>query len=229
MRASRPGRESLWTRHLVGPDEFGIVLALLLLATLVLPGLTGGLRIVQGVLVGLTLVSALRAAGFGMTWTWRGAAVAAAAVGVIAVAGLAGADAVAPAVFALLLLYVIVIIARRLASHRHVTVQTVLGGITLYYLLSTIWAYLYSLADALLSRPLFVSGEVSSPFEYFYFSVVTLTTLGYGDLAPAENVGKSLAALEAFVGSVFLVTLVARLVSLWGHERPSSEEPETGR
>jgi len=51
--------------------------------------------------------------------------------------------------------------------------------------------------------------------EYIYFSFVTLTTLGFGDLSPAVGLPQALTALEALVGSVFLVTLVARLVTLW--------------
>ena len=52
--------------------------------------------------------------------------------------------------------------------------------------------------------------------EYLYFSFITLTTLGLSASTP--SVGLPLTALEALVGSVFLVTLVARLVTLWARQ-----------
>jgi hypothetical protein len=52
--------------------------------------------------------------------------------------------------------------------------------------------------------------------EYVYHSFVTLTTLGFGDLSPSVGLPQAPTALEALLGQVFLVTLVARLVTLWG-------------
>jgi voltage-gated potassium channel Kch len=54
------------------------------------------------------------------------------------------------------------------------------------------------------------------PGDYTYFSFVTLTTVGYGDITAASDIAKRLVVVEAFIGQVFLITLVARLVSLWG-------------
>jgi hypothetical protein len=54
-----------------------------------------------------------------------------------------------------------------------------------------------------------------SQSEYLYFSFVALTTLGFGDLSPSVGLPQALTALEALFGQVFLVTLVARLVTLW--------------
>ena len=48
-----------------------------------------------------------------------------------------------------------------------------------------------------------------------FFSFVTLTTTGYGDLVPAGNPGQSLAVLEALLGQLFLVTAVGKVVSVW--------------
>ena len=55
--------------------------------------------------------------------------------------------------------------------------------------------------------------------DYSYFSFVTLTTLGYGDLVPRSDIARTLAVFEAILGQVFLVTAVARIVSLIGSER----------
>jgi Ion channel len=51
--------------------------------------------------------------------------------------------------------------------------------------------------------------------DYVFFSYTTLTTTGYGNLIPAGTVGESFAVFEMLVGQIFLVTLVAGLVSLW--------------
>ena len=61
-----------------------------------------------------------------------------------------------------------------------------------------------------LGRP----GEHSQS-EFLYYSFVVLTTLGFGDLSPSVGLPQALTALEALAGSIFLVTLVARLVTLW--------------
>jgi voltage-gated potassium channel Kch len=59
--------------------------------------------------------------------------------------------------------------------------------------------------------------------DYTYFSFVTLTTVGYGDVTAASDLAKRLVVVEAFVGQVFLIVLVARLVALW--DPPSRSEP----
>ncbi len=51
--------------------------------------------------------------------------------------------------------------------------------------------------------------------DFLFFSYTTLTTTGYGNLVPAEQIGQSFAVIEMLVGQIFLVTLVAGLVSLW--------------
>ena len=102
----------------------------------------------------------------------------------------------------------------RILRHSSVTLQTVMGGIAAYALIAFVMASVYHGAD-LLFEDTFLNGAVASG-DYIYFSFVTLTTLGYGDINPASDLAKRLVVVEAFVGQVFLITLVARLVSLWG-------------
>ena len=66
-------------------------------------------------------------------------------------------------------------------------------------------------------------GSQQAPSIYLYFSFITMTTVGYGDFTPASSVPRVLVVFEAMLGQVFLVTAVARLVSLY-----SSESPEPG-
>lgn len=75
----------------------------------------------------------------------------------------------------------------------------------------------------LLTDTTFLNGVVSDG-DYVYFSFVTLTTVGYGDITAATDIAKRLVVVEAFVGQVFLVALVARLVSLWG--APDRGDPQ---
>ena len=51
--------------------------------------------------------------------------------------------------------------------------------------------------------------------DFLFFSITTLTTTGYGNLVPAAQPGRMLSGLEMLVGQIFLVTLIAGLVSLW--------------
>jgi hypothetical protein len=52
-------------------------------------------------------------------------------------------------------------------------------------------------------------------FNAFYFSFVTLSTVGYGDITPVSKVARMLAAMEAMTGLLYVAVLIARLVSLY--------------
>ena len=69
-----------------------------------------------------------------------------------------------------------------------------------------------------LSGPFFSQPGPHAQSEYLYFSFVTLTTLGFGDLSPHVGLPQGLTVLEALSGQIFLVTMVARLVTLWGRQ-----------
>jgi hypothetical protein len=106
----------------------------------------------------------------------------------------------------------------RISQHRVVTIQTVMGGIAAYALIAFVMAAVYRAVELVTASP-FLDG-VQSSGDYLYFSFVTLTTVGYGDITPATDLAKRLAVLEMFIGQVFLITLVARLVSLWKTPEP---------
>ena len=107
----------------------------------------------------------------------------------------------------------ILAILNRITRHQRVTFQTIMGGVSAYALLAFVMAsVLHSLA--LITSANTLDGVVAAG-DYIYFSFVTLTTVGYGDITPATELAKRLAVVEAFVGQVFLITFVARLVSLF--------------
>jgi len=60
--------------------------------------------------------------------------------------------------------------------------------------------------------------------EFLYNSFVTLTTVGFGDLSPSVGLPQALTAIEALLGQIFLVTMVARLVTLWVRQGAGSQQ-----
>ena len=103
----------------------------------------------------------------------------------------------------------------RVLRHERVTHETVLGALSTYVLVGLLFAFAYLALDSVRDSPFFAQAGPHRESEYLYFSFVTLTTLGFGDLSPAVGLPQALTALEALLGQVFLVTLVARLVTLW--------------
>jgi hypothetical protein len=98
-----------------------------------------------------------------------------------------------------------------------VNFRTILGAISVYVLLGILFTYVYSAVDKLQAGQFF--GQPTKTGDFLFFSITTLTTTGYGNLIPAAQPGRMLAGLEMLMGQIFLVTLIAGLVSLW---RPGS-------
>jgi len=112
------------------------------------------------------------------------------------------------------LVFVIWVLVVKIFSEDKVTGETIKGGISVYFLLGLLWAYLYSLI--LIIAPDAISFPVSRPelSSIVYFSFTTLTTLGYGDITPAVWSARNLTILESTIGQIFLTVLIARLVGL---------------
>ena len=102
----------------------------------------------------------------------------------------------------------------RVLHHRRITYETVLGALCAYVLIGLLFAFLY-LAVEEFRAPFFAQPGEHDQSEYLYFSFVALTTLGFGDLSPSVGLPQALTVLEALAGQIFLVTMVARLVTLW--------------
>jgi hypothetical protein len=96
------------------------------------------------------------------------------------------------------------------------------AALSLYLLVGLIFALLFALVDKILPGSFhFTDSRAHDPSdktftELVYFSYVTLATLGYGDIVPLSGPAKGLAILEAIIGQIYLVVVVARLVSLYG-------------
>jgi hypothetical protein len=65
--------------------------------------------------------------------------------------------------------------------------------------------------------------ETLSPYDAFYFSYATLVTVGYGDITPLSRVAKMLAILEGMTGMFYVVTIISRLVAMYGTTRPARQ------
>lgn len=99
---------------------------------------------------------------------------------------------------------------------RGVTVQAVMGALCVYLLVGFFFASAYGAVARIGGDAFFVNGTDGDMQIHLYFSIVTLTTLGYGDYAPAADLGRTLATVQALVGQIYLVTVIAVLVSNMG-------------
>ena len=120
-------------------------------------------------------------------------------------------------VFAMLLFfYTTINIFIHLIRSREITSEILFAALCVYLLLGLSWASLYVCID-ILNPGSFVDvagANVTEPPKFLFFSYVTLSTVGYGNVVPATDQVRSLAMLEAVVGQLYLTILVARLVGL---------------
>jgi hypothetical protein len=171
------------------------------------------------VLQGITLIAAIWTSGLARTRSWLvfGLAMMAIAIALAVLssavvgAGLRGAVGL---VSALLIICVVVVIVRSIARSHEVSAETILGAICVYISIGMIFLFAYGAVADIGSAPLFAqaAGDGTRALR-LYFGYVTLATLGYGDYTPASSVGHMLAVVEALLGQIYLVTVVAVLVA----------------
>lgn len=119
-----------------------------------------------------------------------------------------------------------VVVARAVFGPGRITYHRVVGAVLLYLIIGLIFVALYGFV-ALTTPEAFTNlpplhGDFAISGNLIYFSFVTLTTTGYGDIAPLHPYARSLANVEAIIGQIYPATLLARLVTLeLAHERGS--------
>ncbi len=137
-------------------------------------------------------------------------------------------EQVAAGLFALLLLVTPVLVVIRLMLRPRITIDTLAGALTAYLQIGIFFGALY-LFVALVTEPSPFFAQNATPVysDFEYFSFITMTTVGYGDLTPASRIGQTLTTFEAVIGQVFLVTVVALTVSNLGRptRRGSGQTP----
>ena len=118
----------------------------------------------------------------------------------------------------LLLLVTPVAVLRRILPKRTVDVETLFAAVDVYIVIGLIFSTLFIGIAHIHTNPPFLAQPPPTPHvasDYVYLSYVTLTTVGFGDLTPLTSLARSVVVLEALIGQIFLVTLVARLVALY--------------
>ena len=184
---------------------------------------------VVSLVIGITLLVALRASGVARRWLRLidGFMVIAVLLSVVTLvvdlstdADLSGFEADRPSpIWVFIALITPLSVIRRLVRHRRVGAATMFGAIAAYLLFAVAFTYLFLYVDGVQDQAFF--GDVDDPptTSFMYFSLVSVTTLGYGDLAPATELGRLMATAEAVIGQVYLVTFVAMLVGLFIQQR----------
>ena len=208
-------------------DTYGLLLALILCGYVVIAVLERSLwerfaiSVVMGAIFLLTLhTSHVRARAFRISLI---AVVFVCLSGLLqALAGREGNDGSTFIVF-LLVLIAPVVILNRIIRHETIGTETILGAICVYVLLGIAFAGVFAAVDDFNHGTFFAQTDYpATNVQFLYFSFITMTTVGYGDLTPATDPGRVLVTFEALLGQVFLVTLVARLVSMYGVQRTTS-------
>ena len=210
--------EAFLERHSPG-YQYGYVLGLLAMTFIVMAAgpPDGWTRVTTVLLQGLTLCAALLASRVSLR-LFRLAAVISllSLIGAIASVVIDNGRDPNGAFYLLNILLVITvpwIIVRALWKRRVIDVRTVLGAVCIYVLLGMLYAFLYATIDSLSSGPFFVQTANPTTPDFLYFSYITQTTVGYGDFTAEGDLGRALAVVEAMGGQLYLVTVIAVLVS----------------
>jgi hypothetical protein len=111
-----------------------------------------------------------------------------------------------------------IVIARRLFRQDAINFRTVAGAVCIYLLAGLFFALLYWSMGAV-HGSFFVQTNPGSPTDFVYYSFITLTTVGYGDLTALHDAGRLSSVVEALFGQLYLVSVVALLVSNVGRVR----------
>jgi hypothetical protein len=215
-RPARGALDGLGYRHMLAV----ILLLYVLIIAVPQPALGGLLRVAGfGTLLALTLRSRRRSGRF-----FRLAVVLAALlVAVTFVAALRGdartVGAIASASTAVLVVVLIVVTARVLLARRVVDGPAVRGVLCVYLLLALLFGALHQFFGALIDPYLAGASDPPDASDSLYFSVITLSTVGYGDIVPACAVARALAVAEALLGQLYLVSVVAAVVSRFQPKR----------
>lgn len=211
-----------WVQFWAADRSLSALLLMLVIVTLVLPPLTVGgatRSIVSDEFFSLLVIS-----GIAAVWSEKRLVfwvVATVAIGSLAARWLArfvppetfirwntGADMLALVSFALVVLAEVV-------RPGTITSRRIQGGVAVYLLFGLVWAEAYKLTN-LIHPGAFAGAGASDPqaASWIYYSFVTLTTMGYGDITPMHPVARSLAAAEALTGQLYIAILISRLVAL---------------
>ncbi|HBN23092.1 MAG TPA: hypothetical protein DD412_07630 [Holosporales bacterium] len=113
--------------------------------------------------------------------------------------------------------YILAILVENVFGSRRISTDIIVGSICIYFLMCILWAFLYMLVALTFPNSFNIDSSLISfqnMNDFIYYSIVTITTLGYGDILPLSRPARTLAALEAIVGQIYLTVLIARIVGI---------------
>ena len=206
------------------PDRYGVLLVMIVISLISIAVFSDGEveRALSVAILGVTLVFALRTSRAPRA-LFRLSIACVPLIVIVAVFvsrkdSQVAREAIAIITFVLLMAVLGAIIGR-MTIHLTISLATVLAGLCIYLLLGLVFSTVFSFLDAADSTPFFAQVPTASASDLLYFSFITMTTVGYGDLTPVGNLPRMLAATEALTGQIYLVTAVALLVGNLGRER----------
>jgi hypothetical protein len=109
--------------------------------------------------------------------------------------------------------YVISLILVSLFRAKQVTSNTIYGAVSVYLLIGTVFSILYKFMETLMPGSFYI-GETGS-LDFVYFSITTLTSLGYGDITPVSAYARSATSLQAVIGVLYIAILISRFVGIY--------------
>ena len=215
-----------------GQNEYGIVLMGAFGILVVAPFERHGVRPLIVILLGLLLAFAMWTSGVSKFLMGITLVLAVAALATVIINEIRGtsrpSEIVFSAISAGLAAASIAVIVRRLSGHLVVSMRTITGALAVYLLLGLFYTYMYVLVGDIQNNGFFAQSGPHTPVTFLYFSFVTLTTVGYGDYSAGTDVGRMMAVIEALVGQLYLVTVVAIVIGNIGRprHRPDPKDPD---
>ena len=124
--------------------------------------------------------------------------------------------------------FVIVNIFRHIMRASRVNAEIICAGISAYLLIAIMWAMVYKLLGDINPHSFYFTSvpnaeQTMTNSNSFYFSFATISSVGYGDIAPVSKVARMFAVMEAITGLFFMAVLISRLVALYS---PKTSEPD---
>lgn len=155
------------------------------------------------------------------TWFYTGIALSVAIILLVIIAEISGIDWIAYLIILcwfLFYLMAFVFTTKAVLSTREITANSIIGAICIFMMAAYLWGMTYNVI-AIIEPAAFKGIDPTTPIsgkftELNYFSFVTITTLGYGDISPVLPIAQSLAVLEAMFGQFFIAIFVAGMVGI---------------
>ena len=120
--------------------------------------------------------------------------------------------------------YIIIILLSYLFREEDVSADLIMAALCVYFFLGLMWAFVFSVLEGLQPGSFrLAQAQTADVSNFVYYSFVTQTTLGYGDITPATPPARSLSYMEAAIGQIYLAVLIARLVGMHIAQSPKKQ------